>query len=75
MRKRSPLEIEILGKYFRRAYRRIGYSHEGAAYKTRQLVPLIAANTPQPEAGRHSLHIQAIADGIAERQPEETVHA
>ena len=75
MRKRSPLEIEILAKRFRIAFRRAGWTAEGAAAKARRLVPLISANTAQPEAGRYSLAMQAIAEGVAKRQPKEATHA
>jgi hypothetical protein len=68
------LEIEILAKYFRRAFRGVGYRGESAAAKAHRLVPLIAGNTPQPEAGRYSLAMQAIADGVARREPKETIN-
>ena len=74
MRKRSALEIDILAEYFRRAYRRSGWDIESAAAKTHRLVPLIAGNTAQPEAGRHSLAMQAIAEGIAKRQIKEAIN-
>jgi hypothetical protein len=75
MRKRSVLEIDILAEYFRRAYRRAGWDRESAAAKAHRLVPLIAGDTPQPEAGRYSLAMQAMRDGIAKRQPKETMNA
>lgn len=76
MDKRSPLEIEILAKRFRIAFRGQGHAPAAAAAKARRLVPLIAANTAQPEAGRYGLAMQAIAEGVAKRQPrEEASHA
>ena len=71
MRKRSPLEIEILTEYFRRAFRRAGSSSERAATRAANLAKAIAGNTPQPEAGRYSLAMQAIRDGICHREPKE----
>ncbi len=68
MRERSPLEIDILAKYFCRTFRRAGSSAETAAAKARPLVRLIAGSTAQPEAGRHSLAMRAADDGIAKRQ-------
>ena len=74
MRKRSQLEIDILAEYFRRAFRRAGWGRESAAAKAHRLVPLIAGTTPQPEAGRDSLVMQALRDRIAHRQPKGTIH-
>lgn len=75
MRKRSPLEIEILTEYFRRAFRGAGHGPDTAAARAQRLTRFIASNTAQPEAGRYSLAMQAFADGIVERQPKEVIHA
>ena len=77
MRKRSPLEIDILAEYFRRALQRPGGSRDYIANQVHRLLYLLHGNTPQPEAGRYSLAMQATRDGIVRRRakPKEAMNA